>query len=73
MEEEKDIFYTITVSSLQLRRIPSEQSKVNLSKGTVVKFTGNKKRYNKEDWISVRTVSDPIVSGFINKKYTEKI
>ena len=70
---EDDIFYKVSVSSLQLRRTPSENSKVNLSKDTVVKFTGTTKKYNKTDWISVVTITNPIVSGFVTKKYLEKL
>ena len=66
--------YIVSVSSLQIRNIPSEPSKVCLLKDTVVKLTGDKSRqYKREEWVKVATISLPILSGYVLKKYINKI
>ena len=69
-----DDLYIVNVSSLQIRKIPSEPSKVCLLKDTVVSMTKDKsKQYRKEEWVMVRTLSEPILSGYVLKKYITKI
>ena len=69
-----DELYLVNVSSLEIRKEPYEPSKVCLKKDTVVKRMNSKTRqHRKEEWILVSTVSNPIISGYIPKKYLTKI
>lgn len=64
----------VNVSSLPIRKTPSEPSKVYLKKEVVVKKIDEKsKQHRKEEWIMVSTVSNPIISGYVPKKYLKKI
>ena len=65
--------YMISVSSLQVRKEPSEPSKINLSRGTIVKFLGKTKKYRTEEWILVSTVNEPVIQGYIPKRYVNKV
>ena len=66
--------YSIDVSSLEIRKEPSEPSRVCLKYETVVKRLDNKSRqYRKEEWILISTVYGPIISGYVPKKYLRKL
>lgn len=69
----EDKLYTVTVSSLEVRKVPKESSRIFLNRGTVVKETGNTKQYKKEIWLEVETLTAPIVSGYVNRKYLNRI
>jgi len=68
-----DDFYIISVSSLNIRKDPKTESRINLKKDTLVKETGKRKQYRKDEWIEIVTISEPIIQGYVNKKYLRKI
>lgn len=69
--EEK--LYTINVSGLEVRKVPSEAGKTTLKRSTVVKATGKSKQFRKETWIEITTLSEPVVTGYVQLKYLTKI
>ena len=68
-----DELYTVTVSSLQVRKNPHEDSKVTILRDTVVKSLGHTRQHRKEPWLLVMTISEPIIQGYVPKKYLKKL
>ena len=69
----EDKLYTISVSSLEVRKNPRERSGIFLNRGTVVKETGNTKQHKKEVWLEIQTLTAPTVKGYVNRKYVNRI
>ena len=65
--------YSVNVSNLQVRKEPSVPSKVNFTRGTIVKDLDHNRQYKKETWMLVATVTEPIIQGYVAKKYLKKI
>ena len=64
--------YQITVSLLPIRKEPSEPSRVQLSKDTIVKDLKHDRQHKKEPWALVETVSEPVIRGYVQKKYLRR-
>lgn len=65
--------YQVNVSSLSIRKQPNINGKLYLKLGTVVKQTGEMKKFKNQMWVPVITVNKPIVSGYVLRKYLEEI
>ena len=65
--------YQVNVSSLSIREQPSNKSRLYLKLGTVVEQTGEMKKFKNQMWIPVITVNNPIVSGYVLKKYLKEV
>lgn len=65
--------YSVNVSVLEVRKVPSKSSRISLKRNTVVKHTGDNKQFRKEPWIEVQTLSEPVVIGYVNRKYLNEI
>lgn len=68
-----DELYSVMVSSLEIRKLPSIASKINLKRDTVVKSLDHTRQYKKEPWLLVSTIKEPITQGYVPKKYLSKI
>ena len=67
-----DNLYRISVSLLQIRKEPSEPSRVQLSKDTIVKDLKHDRQHKKEPWALVETVLEPVIQGYVQKKYLRR-
>lgn len=65
--------YSVNVSALEIRKIPSEASKTLLKKGTIVEATGNVKQYKRNTWVEVLVVDGVAVLGYAQSKYLSKL
>lgn len=68
-----DPLYQVNVSSLEVRSDPLEPSKVFLKRSQVIKLTGRSIRYKNKEWVKVITISKPIISGYVPKRFLQKI
>ena len=63
----------VNASILEVRKKPSEPGKVRLTYGTIVTVVGPPVTYKHESWSCVRTISEPIIKGYVITKYLSNI
>jgi hypothetical protein len=56
-----------------VKRKPSENSKVFIKRDTIVKSAGLPSTYKGERWELVRTLSEPVIKGYVPRKYIKEI
>ena len=65
--------YIVNVSSLMVKRKPSENSKVFIKRDTIVKSAGPPSTYKGERWELVRTLNEPVIKGYVPRKCIKEI
>jgi len=63
----------VNVSSLAVRKDVKTKSKVFITRDTIVKTLGEGKTYRGNRWEVVRTLQEPVVEGYVLKKYLIEI
>ena len=64
-----DDLYLVNVSSLEVRSDPEIPSKVSLKRDTLVHIIKDAKK----KWVLIQSVSTPIVSGYVLKRFLKKV
>ena len=65
--------YISNVSLLEVRKKPKDPSKIIIKRGTAIKIVGPPITCNHEVWIHIQTIENPIIDGYVLKKYIIKI
>ena len=73
MKEMIDILYIVDVSSLTVRKDVDCESKIFSKRDTVVKSKGKTRSRQGNVWLLIETLSEPVVVGYVNKKYLRRI
>ena len=68
-----DELYQVSVSSLNVKSDPSIESKVYIKRQQIVTLTGESLRYRGKEWVKIQTISEPVISGYVPKRFLQKI